>query len=123
MSRSANHWEVEAVKYVLWVQDMDRAIAFYRDVFGLHESLVTPDWSELTRNETIIALHGGGDGKASSTGLSFQVSDIEAACEHIAANGGTILHPPQAREGEPIKLTNVSDPEGNAFMLTQFIGG
>jgi len=115
--------QIQAIKFVLWVADMDRAVVFYRDVIGLKEKFATPGWSELTYGDAIIGLHGGGDESVKSTGLSIQVSDVDAACEQVAAHGGKIVSPPQAREGEPIKLATVADTEGNQLMLTEYIGG
>lgn len=114
--------KIEAVKYMLMAQDMDRGVAFYRDVIGLEVSLHTPHWSELKHGDAIVALHGGGSGDFQKTGLSFQVADIEAACAEIKAGGGTIRKEPEAREGEPIKLADATDPEGNGFMVTEYVG-
>ncbi|MEZ6187536.1 MAG: VOC family protein [Planctomycetota bacterium] len=114
--------ELQTVKYMLWAQDMDRAVAFYRDVVGLQPGFVSPGWSELKHGDAVVALHGGGDGSVRETGLSFQVADVEAACREVEAGGGTIRKAPQARPGEPIKLAEVTDPEGNGVMFTQYVG-
>lgn len=52
--------KIQNVKYMLMAQDMERAIAFYRDVIGLKPTVVSPFWSELTFGDSIVALHGGG---------------------------------------------------------------
>jgi predicted enzyme related to lactoylglutathione lyase len=114
---------VEQVKFMLMAADMDRGIAFYRDVIGLKPAFTSPYWSELLFGDAIVALHGGGNGEFNPTGLSFQVEDVEAACREVEAGGGTIRMAPESRPGEPIKLAHVTDPEGNGIGLTQFIGG
>ena len=96
--------QLETIKFMLMAQDMERGVAFYRDVFGLQPGFVSPHWSELSRGDAVVALHGGGDGSFTATGLSFQVKDLEAACREVAAAGGTIRKQPEARPGEPIKL-------------------
>jgi predicted enzyme related to lactoylglutathione lyase len=113
---------VESVKYMLMAQDMNRAVRFYRDVIGLKVAFESPEWTELTFGNAIIALHGGGAGKYQKTGLSLQVRDIAAACKELEAGGGKIASAPQTRPGEPIKLAEVLDTEGNAFSLTQYVG-
>lgn len=114
--------QLEALKYMLMVADMDRALAFYRDVMGLTPSVASPHWSELRRGDAIVALHGGGSGERTRTGLSFQVADLEAACVEILAGGGRVVSAPSARPGEPIKLAECADAEGNEFMVTEYLG-
>ena len=65
------------------VQEMDRAIAFYRDVIGLEVKLHTDHWSELVFGDATVALHGGGDTDFRATGLSFTVFDIDKACHAV----------------------------------------
>jgi len=114
---------VEAVKYMLLVEDMPRAVAFYRDVIGLETKLESANWSELNFGDAIVTLHGGGRGAHNKTGLSFQVADLNAGCQAVAAAGGSIVRVPEARPGEPIKLAHLRDPEGNEFMMTEYVGG
>lgn len=113
---------IESIKYMLMAQDMGRAIRFYRDVVGLEVKFESREWTELVFGDAIVALHGGGSGAQQKTGLSIQVKDIAAACKEIEAGGGMIATRPMARPGEPIKLAEVRDPEGNLFSLTQYVG-
>ncbi len=114
--------KINAIKVVLWAQEMDRALAFYTRVLGLSVRFTSEHWSELSWGDTIIALHGGGDGSARVTNLSLQVDDLDAASAHIAQHGGVIVEPPVARPGEPIRLATIADTEGNHLMLTQYLG-
>ena len=122
MSQADPPVQIIAVKIVLWVQDMDRAVDFYKSALGLDERFTSPGWSELAHGDAIIALHAGGDGSARETGLSFQLQDLDAACNHIQAHGGTLIEPPAHRPGEPIKLATIADTEGNRLMLTEYVG-
>ena len=106
-------------KFLLSVEDMDRAIAFYRDVIGLDLRACSAWWSELTYGTATIALHGGGTGEFHSTGLSFTVDDIDSACEDVVAGGGSIRSGPEDRGEEGIYLAELVDPEGNGFMMSQ----
>jgi predicted enzyme related to lactoylglutathione lyase len=100
---------IEAIKFVLMVRDMGRAVAFYRDAMGLQLVLQSALWSELAR----------GDDRVRGTGLSFQVDDIRAACERAVAGGAALQRGPEHRPGDPVALAELVDPEGNVFMLSQ----
>ncbi len=112
----------QAVKYMLMAQDMDRAVAFYRDAMGFDESFASADWSELRFGDAILALHGGGDGTRKPSGLSIQYEDVSAAFARAVEAGAVALRHPERRAYEPIILAVVGDPEGNEIMLTQYVG-
>ena len=114
--------KIQQVKFMLWAEDMDRAVAFWRDTVGLTLGFASPHWSELRHGDAVVALHGGGDGSFKPTGLGFQVDDIDAAVAQFAAGGAEVRLPPTAREGEPIKLAELTDPEGNGFSVSQYVG-
>ena len=114
--------KLEKIKYLILAQNMERAIQFYQTVFGLSPTLHGEWWSEITFGDTIVALHGGGDGSRNSTDLSFQVDNIVAALRLIRENGGRIISEPERREGEPIVLATFADTEHNIVMLTQWVG-
>lgn len=112
----------EAVKYMLFATDMDRAVGFYRDTMGFDESYVSPYWSELRFRDAILALHGCSENAGNPTGLSLQYADVRAAHAAAIAAGAISVQSPEQREGEPIILATIEDPEGNVIMLTQFVG-
>ena len=107
---------------MLMVQDMARAISFYRDVLGFEESLSSPEWSEVRFGDAVVGLHAGADGSQRKTGLSIQYQDVRKAFDRAVEAGATVLQEPQQREGEPILLASIADPEGNVIMLTQYVG-
>jgi predicted enzyme related to lactoylglutathione lyase len=111
--------QIESVKFILFVNDMSRALGFWRDVIGLREGFVSEHWTELKFGDAVIALHAGGSGEFSSTGLSLEVADLGRACAEIARGGGAVRRPPEDRPGEPILLAEVTDTERNGFSLSQ----
>ena len=112
-------FDVIETKFILGVQNMDRAINFYQNVMGLEVKSSSPHWSELRFNTSIVALHGGGSGKFCLTGLSFTVNDIKMAVQKISHNGGVVRSGPEDRGEEGIILADVTDSEGNGFMVSQ----
>lgn len=112
----------QCIKYVIMAEDMPRAVAFYRDVLGFDEGQMSPYWSELRSGDAIVGLHSGGDGSRRSTGLSVQYEDVEAVFRHAVDSRAAPIQEPSRREGEPIILCSIADPEGNEIMLTQYGG-
>jgi len=112
--------QIENIKYMIMAKDMNRAVQFYTQTVGLQVRFQSEGWTELQWEGNTVALHGGWDGKPNRTGLSFQVSNIKAACEKAKAAGANVLQGPEDREGEPIILANLRDPEGNEIMFTEW---
>ena len=67
----------------------------------------------------VIAIHGGGEGGRTWTGLSFQVPDVIDGAAEIVAAGGSLTREPQPENGEPPHLAMCVDPEGNEIMPTR----
>jgi predicted enzyme related to lactoylglutathione lyase len=97
--------------------DMERAVAFWRDGVGLEVRSTSPQWSELLAGSTVVALRGGGSG-SSIAQLGLRVADVDAACADIVAAGGAVRSGPEDRPDERIRLADVVDTEGNAFVVS-----
>jgi predicted enzyme related to lactoylglutathione lyase len=111
---------VERAKYILWAVDPRRAVNFYRTVFRAEILRQSEVLSELEIAGAIIGIHGGGEGKRTWTGLSFQVADVVEGAHEVVAAGGELLREPMPdAAGEPPHLAMCVDPEGNEFMLTR----
>ncbi|MEM7146934.1 MAG: VOC family protein [Verrucomicrobiota bacterium] len=110
---------VEQVKYIIWAADTARAVTFYQTVFGAELTKQNDAISELTVCGAIIGIHGGGEGKKTWTGMSFQVADVVAGAKEVVAAGGQLSREPQPENNEPPHLAMCVDPEGNEFMLTR----
>jgi predicted enzyme related to lactoylglutathione lyase len=114
---------VERVKYIIWAADLARAVRFYKQVFNGTVLRASEALTEISVAGSLIGIHGGGEGKPTWTGLSFQVDDLFAACDALKAAGGTVLRPPVDTPEEPAHLAMCRDPEGNEIMLTKPRGG
>ncbi len=110
---------VERLKYLIWAADMPRAVAFYSKVFGGTVLKQNEVMSEVAVANGVIGIHGGGEGKRTWTGLSFQVPDVIAGAREIVAAGGQLTREPQPENGEPPHLAMCVDPEGNEIMLSR----
>lgn len=111
--------KVEKVKYALWAADWKRCVAFYRDLFGGEVTMESEVWSEVIVAGATIGIHGGGEGKRTWTGLSFQVDDLHEAMRLLEQHGGMLTHEPVDTEDDPLHLLMCVDPDGNEFMMTR----
>jgi predicted enzyme related to lactoylglutathione lyase len=98
------------------VEDMGRAVAFYRDVLGLSVEMESDDWSELTAGDLTIGLNARESAKVSAEGgavITFQPEDsIENELERIKSSSqadleGEISEHPWGR------IFPFKDSEGN----------
>lgn len=102
------------------VEDMDRAVTFYRDTLGFDVTMQDTDWSEIDAGGLTIGLnarestHGGAGGGAV---ISFTPEgSIEDELERIVARGGGTI------EGEISdhpwgRILPFKDSEGNDLQL------
>ena len=112
--------KVERTKYVIWAADMGRALRFYREVLGGTVTRESEVISEVEVGGAVIGIHGGGEGKKTWTGLSFEVADVVEGAREIVAGGGELSREPSPDEpDEPPHLAMCVDPEGNQIMLTR----
>ena len=111
---------------MLFVKDLPRMEAFYRDVLGLTpiEETRHPDWIEFRQAGARFSLHAIPDEiardmaarpasprAADPAKLSFHVSDLPAATARIEAAGAQILL-------RPWGAIDAVDPEGNVIGLS-----
>ena len=108
---------VERVKYVIWAADLTRATLFYQTVFGAEVTKTNSVMAEVEVAGAIIGIHGGGEGKRTWTGISFQVADVVAGATEVVANGGGLVREPADEDGEAPHLAMCYDTDGNEFML------
>jgi len=110
---------VEKFKYTIWAVDSERAAAFYTQCFGAKVVRQNPHITELELAGGLIAIHGGGEGGQTWTGLTFQVGDVVVGAAEVIAAGGKCTSEPKPEDGEPPHLAMCEDTEGNQIMLTR----
>jgi len=110
---------VDQLKYTIWAADAERAASFYQEVFGASIVKQNPHITDLSVGGGIISIHGGGEGKRTWTGLTFQVADVVEGAREVQEHGGACPKEPQPENGEPPHLAMCVDPDGNEFMLSR----
>jgi catechol 2,3-dioxygenase-like lactoylglutathione lyase family enzyme len=104
-----------------FVSDMDRAVAFYRDVLELelgHRS--GEEWAQLGAGSIQLGLHGAGSGPVRTGGtLAFTVADLEAAKVKLIARGVVVGHE-GGGEGLGPRFVEFNDPDGNVLALFEY---
>ena len=106
-----------AIKYQLMVEDMGRALAFYRDVIGLEVKYESPHWSEFETGQTTLALHIASPEHTPGTcELGFRVPDIGAFYARKAGKGITFTSAPRPLHGQT--LAKFRDTDGAECSLS-----
>ena len=110
---------------VIYVSDMARSVAFYRDTLGLPVRFSAPGWTEFNTGGTTIALHKQIAGEArvaepaaGQATLSFAVDDLQQAYETLKAEGVEFSLAPQ-KQVSGITLATLRDPDGFRIGLQQ----
>lgn len=110
---------VEKLKFTIWAADSGRAVEFYSRCFGGGIVRQNPHITEIAISNGLIAIHGGGQGERTWTGITFQVADVVTGAAEVVAVGGRCEKEPQWEDGQPPHLAMCEDPEGNQFMLSR----
>lgn len=112
------------MEVILYVEDMNLQVSFYRDVLGLQvkEPKETNDfgdtfWVELDTGRCTLALHAGGGRRLGQDApkIVFHTNDVPAVREELLALGvpmGDVRTPAPG-----IQVCDGVDPEGNRFSI------
>jgi len=104
------------------VTDLDRAVAFYRDVLGMAFLFnAPPQMAFLQCGPTRLMLNAGGGGAVESRPIAYySVSDIQAAFSTLTWKGAPVKQAPHmiARLGDSeLWLGFTEDPDGHPVGL------
>ncbi len=108
---------------IVFVSNMSRSVAFYRDVVGLPLKFETPEWTEFDTFGATLALHRGEEGSAGDANApgtcrtGFTVPDIDAFHTRMLEHGVTCIEEPVASFGA--KLAQYEDPDGMRFGVSE----
>jgi lactoylglutathione lyase len=116
---------------ILFVSDLERSVAFYRDVIGLPFRFSNETYAEFATEGAKFSLYARGSlpeliGVEVPCGpapwpqgeVAFFCADVDAEHDRLAAAGIRVLAPPTDRPwGE--RTLHVADPDGNVVELTR----
>lgn len=110
---------------MVFVSDMKRAVAFYRDALGLPLRFESPHWTEFATDGATLALHDNGGANPQGTaphearaGLcrpGFQVQDLDEFHRRMMAHAVTCVQEPKEMFGA--RVARYADPDGLGFSV------
>jgi len=107
------------------VRDMERSVAFYKDVLGLNLLFKQPNWSQFDAGNILIGLHPEGEevkvSPTSGMSLGIYVEDITRTVAEVKRRGGHIEVEPRP---EPFgRWALLQDPDGYGVQLIELARG
>ena len=116
--------EIRGLDHVYyWTRDMNRAVAFYREVVGLR--LIRQEgesWAQFDAGPIQFALHGAIEGHAVAPGGAtavFEVDDLDAARRTLEGRG--VVFDEHAGEVPGYaRFASFPDPDGNTVQIIEY---
>ncbi len=107
---------------MMYVREMDRALAFYKGVLGFVANFESPHYSSLRHDgmKCRLDLHpseAGGKDVGFGPIPYFAAKDFDGALARLKAAGAKVGEP--RREGGSPRFVSFWDPEGNALGLEE----
>lgn len=112
---------------IVFVSDMQRSVAFYRDALGLPLRFESPGWTEFATDGATLALHqgdaAGGNGEpaqgnpAGSCRPGLRVPDLDAFHRRMVEQNVRCLQEPQETFG--VRLAQYVDPDGLVISVSE----
>lgn len=114
---------------IVFVRDMARSVAFYRDVIGLPLRFESPHWSELETRGATLALHLGEATGAEPPAREapgtcrpgLRVPDLDAFHRRMLRAGVPCLQEPKEVFGS--RVAQYADPDGLTLSVGEGRGG
>jgi lactoylglutathione lyase len=109
---------------IVFVSDMGRSLAFYRDVLGLPLRFESSHWSEFDCGAATLALHLADAARsrdsanaAGSCRPGLSVADLDAFHASMQAHGVTCVQAPKAVFGA--RIAQYLDPDGLQISVSE----
>ncbi len=108
---------------VLNVDDLEEAVAFYRDRLGLATSYVSPHWVEFEAGDARLAIHKRPGGvnhplhAARKAAFCLETLDLDAWVEEIESHDIRFATPPSEQEFGV--FAEALDPDGNVVVFRE----
>lgn len=113
---------------IVFVSDMKRSVAFYRDVVGLPLKFDSPEWSEFATEGATFALHRASSGPAEAGPLhdndhpgccrpGLSVRDLDAFHARMIEHNVVCIQQPKDLFGS--KIAQYLDPDGLEISVSE----
>jgi len=111
---------------IVFVSDMKRSVAFYRDVLGLPLKFDSPEWSEFATDGATLALHRAEKTAEPETGTELPaghcrpglaVPDLEVFHARMMEHAVICTQQPKDLFGS--KIAQYLDPDGLAISVSE----
>jgi lactoylglutathione lyase len=112
---------------IVFVSDMQRSIAFYRDVIGLPLKFQSPHWTEFASEGATLALHQaelpatGGDPShktpAGRCNPGLTVPNLDEFHQRMLAGKVHVIAEPKENFG--VRLAHYADPDGLTISVSE----
>ncbi|MBI3537913.1 MAG: VOC family protein [Chloroflexi bacterium] len=105
---------------IIYVNDIEKSTAFYRDVLGIPLDYAAPGWVQFKARGAAIVLHPRVDAFANGNAvhLTFRVVDLDATHQSLYARGVRFVAPPKATSFG--KHATLFDPDNNLIDLIEW---
>ncbi len=108
---------------VIYVDDMEKCAAFYRDVLGIPLDYAVEGWTQFKSSGAALVLHPKTASQksqppGSAVHITFRVNDLDAAYRNLSARSVRFLAPPAIVEFG--KHATLLDPEDNPIDLIEW---
>ena len=112
---------------IVFVSDMKRSVAFYRDVIGLPLRFESPGWTEFATDGATLALHASdgapnakSDPRHTPAGQcrpGLTVPDLDAFHARMVELSVPCIEKPKDEFG--VRLAQYADPDGMAISVSE----
>lgn len=108
---------------IVFVSDMKRSVAFYRDILGAPLKFESPGWTEFATDGSTLALHASKASPSEDTEYErpgrcrwgFSVPDLDAFHERMVQHEVPCLAQPKEVFG--VRVAQYQDPDGMPFSV------
>ena len=111
--------KISVSHFMFCSQDVQRAVAFYRDLVGLPVQMQSSEFAFLDAGSVTLALRAVSDAedvKAGSNEIVLGVEGVREAHAELSARGVTFLNEPRNVTGDQW-AANFRDPDGHLLSI------
>ncbi len=103
---------------IIWTEDIERLLPFYRDTLGLAAEMESPEFAVLGGGKLGLGKHSEVKGTAKDPYrlmLNLEVESTQAEYERLKSKGVGFIREPEEEGG--VMIATFADPDGNVLQL------